>query len=95
MVSHRKTAAWAMGLVIVSSLVFASPSLSKKRDYHSANDVNRISWTQLVSKLEGDGYAIRELDMKRDGWKAEVVQGGKRYKLRLDHQGNVTRKKWD
>jgi len=95
MASHRKMVAWVMGLVVVSSLALASPSLSKKRDYHSASDASRISWTQLVSKLEGEGYAIRELDMKRDGWKAEVVQGGKRYKLRLDPQGNVTRKKWD
>jgi len=95
MISYRKIAALMMGLVVASSLALVAPSWAKKRDDGRMDEANRISWTQLVSKLEGDGYAIRELDMKRGGWKAEVVRGGARYKLRLDAQGNVTSQKRD
>jgi len=81
--------------VVALSLVLVTSALAGKRDRSPVEASERISWTQLVTKLEGQGYDIRELDMKRDGWKAEVVRDGGHYELRLDRQGNVVRMKMD
>lgn len=60
-----------------------------------ANDV-RISWSALTAKLEQNGYKIREIDQKHQGWKAEVTdKNNQRLELYIDRQGNITRQKID
>lgn len=60
-----------------------------------ANDA-RISWSALTTKLEQNGYKIREIDEKHEGWKAEVTdKNNQRLKLYIDRQGNITRQKVD
>lgn len=56
----------------------------------------QITWPQLVKKLEDEGYAIREIERKRDGWKAKVAnRKGERYELRLSKSGIVVREEYD
>jgi len=84
----------AVILSMSSSLALSMPAEAQKRT--NRNRVSdHISWTQLVQKLEGEGYRIREIEMKRDGWEANVIHKGNRYELRLDTKGRVLRKKWD
>jgi len=80
--------------IFASILVFSLPAEAQKRN-NRHHDANRISWTQLVQKLERDGYQIREIEMKRNGWEANVTRHGERYELRLDKGGNIVRQKWD
>lgn len=56
----------------------------------------RISWSELVGKIEQGGYKIHEIEEKRGGWKAEVLdKNNHRMELFLDRKGNVTRQKVD
>jgi len=75
-------------------LALSLPAEAQKRKSRD-RATNHISWTQLVQKIESDGYRIREIEMKRKGWEANVTRDGNRYELRLDGRGNVLRKKWD
>jgi len=84
----------SMSAILATSLALATVAEAKKRD-RSYNTANHISWSALVNKLETQGYQIREIDMKRNGWKAKAIQGGKIYELRLDASGTVLRKKRD
>jgi len=56
----------------------------------------RISWSDLAKKLEDKGYNIREIERKRDGWKAKVTDSkGERYELRLNRNGTIVREEYD
>lgn len=89
-----------MALKIVRKIALASAmasiGLAGVASSSFAAESARISWSALTSKLEQSGYKIRELDEKREGWKAEVVdKNNQRLKLYIDRQGNITRQKID
>jgi len=84
----------AASAFLAAMLAVSVPAQAQKRQ-SGARDAGRISWVELVQKLEGDGYRIREIEMKRNGWQADVIRDGNRYELRLDTRGNILRKKWD
>lgn len=80
--------------LIVAGVVFgALPLSAQARDFY--DERGRISWSELTKKLESSGYRIRELEMKDEGWKVEVVdQYGQRLKMRLNRQGDVIREQY-
>ncbi|AQS41520.1 MAG: Putative protease inhibitor [Candidatus Tokpelaia hoelldobleri] len=82
------------GALIGAGVAFGALTLPvQARDYY--DDRGRISWSELTGRLESKGYRIRELEMKDEGWKVEVVdQYGQRLKMRLNRQGEVLREKY-
>ncbi|EJF89290.1 PepSY domain-containing protein [Bartonella tamiae] len=60
------------------------------------NAAPRISVSQMASKLEQDGYHIREIEQKRYGWEVNVTDTNHdRLELRVNKQGNITAQKYD
>lgn len=83
----RSVMALIIGASLMSPLALATSAQAEE---------GRIPWSQLTKQLEDKGYNIRELDQKRDGWKAEVTnQKGERLDLRIDRQGVIVREEID
>jgi|GEM_PF-2631151 len=93
--SRKKASSLTIATLLVGALALSAPAEAQKRHNRDRGNTNHISWTQLVQKLENDGYRIREIEMKRNGWEAEVIRDGDRYDLRLDARGNIIRRKLD
>jgi len=92
--SKKSAYSLTMAVFLAGALALSMPAEAQKRGSRDRTS-NHISWTQLVQKLENDGYRIREIEMKRNGWEVEVIQNGERYDLRLDARGNIIRRKRD
>lgn len=55
----------------------------------------RIAWSQLTKQLEDKGYNIREIERKRYGWKAKVMdRNGEQYELRFNRAGVIIREEY-
>lgn len=75
--------------------IVATPLVAMSKDT-TADKEARISWSELVGKIEQGGYKIHEIEEKRNGWKAEVLdKNNRRMELFYDRKGNVTRQKTD
>lgn len=80
----------ALTTASVATLALAPTAFAQQQNQ------SRMSWSQLTSQLENNGYQIRELDQKNDGWKAEVTdKNNRRLELRIDNQGKILREDID
>jgi len=83
----------AAGVIGAGIILGALTLPAQARDFY--DDRGRISWSELTKRLENKGYWIRQLEMKNDGWRVEVIDKyDQRLKLRLTRSGEVVREKY-
>lgn len=83
--------------IAVAGALFAfSSSFATTGIAQTQTDASHISWSQLTKQLEDQGYIIRDIDKKHNGWKVEVYDRNHgKLELRINHQGKVISQKYD
>lgn len=86
----------SLRVMVLAASTLAVASVGMNSSAFAQTPEARISWSQLTTQLEKNGYQIREIDQKYDGWKVEVTdKDNRRLELRVDKQGKVVHEKVD